>query len=91
MLTLSTDPLSLPNELYAVMPTLANREKKMALFGEKHGTSGVPFEAYFELVTPPDKSSGLTQNTYITGVLDLQIYDLAIAYRGPFELKYTLP
>jgi hypothetical protein len=88
--TLYTDPLNLPDDIFSVTPIFGDHEKSI-FFGAKQGINEQPLRAFADLVIPPGKSSGLTNNTYISGVLNLEVDRITYWYRGPFEITYKLP
>lgn len=88
--TFYTDPLELPDDIYSMTPLFVEREKGV-LFGSKWGMNGLPLRIFADLVIPPGKSSGSTQNTYISGALNLELEKITYWYRGPFEITFQLP
>jgi hypothetical protein len=88
--TLYTDPLNLPSGIYAMSPLFGDLEKG-AYFGTKQGMNGLPLRTFAELIVPPGKSSGQTENIHITGVLNLEVSRISYWYRGPFEIPFQFP
>ncbi|OQY89162.1 MAG: hypothetical protein B6D38_07375 [Anaerolineae bacterium UTCFX1] len=88
--TFYTDPLDLPDDIYSMTPLFIERERDV-IFGSKWGMNGLPLRIFADLVIPSGKSSGSTQNTYISGALNLDVERITYWYRGPFEITIQIP
>lgn len=85
--TLYTDPLDLPNEIFSVSPSFGDREKSI-LFGTKQGMNGLPLRIFADLIVPPAKSSGVTADSSNFDILNLVANRITYWYRGPFEITH---
>lgn len=88
--TLYTDPLALPSDIYSMTPLFGDAEKGV-FFGAKQGLNSLPLRTFADLIIPPGKSSGQTGNTRISGILNLEVNRIMYWYRGPFEIAIQLP
>jgi hypothetical protein len=88
--TLYTDPLALPSDIYSMTPLFGDAEKGV-FFGAKQGLNGLPLRIFADLIIPPGKSSGHTGNIRISGILNLEVSRIMYWYRGPFEIAIQLP
>lgn len=82
------EPLNLPADIFLMHPSFGDPEKGVFFNG---GKLGAPYQISADLVIPPGKSSGLTNNTYVSGVLNIKVDRITYWYRGPFEITYQLP
>lgn len=85
--TLYMDSVKLPNDIFSMSPAFGDPAKGV-FFDGKFGTPNIITS---ELVVPPGKSTGLTANTYVSGVLNIVVERITYWYRGPFEITYQLP
>lgn len=88
--TLHADPLALPSDIYSMTPLFGDAEKGV-FFGAKQGLNSLPLRIFTDLIIPPGKSSGQTENTRISGILNLEVSRITYWYRGPFEIVIQPP
>lgn len=88
--TLYTDPLALPSDIYSMTPLFGDAEKGV-FFGAKQGLNSLPLRTFADLIIPPGKSSGQSENTRISGILNLEVSRITHWYRGPFEIAIQPP
>ena len=88
--TLHADPLALPSDIYSMTPLFGDAEKGV-FFGAKQGLNSLPLRIFTDLIIPPGKSSGQTENTRISGILNLEVSRITYWYRGPFEIAIQPP
>jgi|GEM_PF-7018521 len=86
-ITLYMDPIKFPKDILLMWPTFGDPVKGV-FFGGKFGTPNIITS---DLVVPPGKSSGLTANTYVSGLLNMEVDRITYWFRGPFEITYQLP
>ncbi|MBI1793173.1 MAG: hypothetical protein HYR70_03160 [Chloroflexi bacterium] len=85
--TLYMELAKLPDDIFLMSPAFGDPEKGI-FFSEKFGTPNIITS---DLVVPPGKTSGLTANTYVSGVLNIVVNRITYWYRGPFEITRQLP
>jgi hypothetical protein len=90
LVILYTDPLKLSEEIFSVTPIFGDNGKHV-FFGAKQGINGLPLQISTDLIVPLGKSSGSSNSTFISGVLNLKPEQIAYWYRGPFEITFQLP
>lgn len=88
--TLYTDHLNLPADIFSFTPTFGDRDKQI-FFGAKQGINGSPLQISADLIIPPGKSPGSAAQTRVSGVLNLKAERIAYWYRGPFKIAFQLP